>query len=200
MLVLVLGAVAVLLVIGGHKRCVESCGLYMNLTCGMIIAYSEKHGEVPEPNKWCDFLMESISYGPKVFLCPESDAVYGESSYAMNKNLAGMKIEDIPNDVVVLFESDLGKNTWKCPLRTRAFYKEGEGKKLHGDEKVWKYRWNQFGGPEILTTSRHKWNGRFGCRVAYIDNKYLGKYQHVPMRWVAREDLDTLKWKPNRQE
>jgi len=178
-----------------HKTS-PSCYSRMHMLSDAIITYNKIYGKIPDTNKWCDLIMEHIVDEERFFLCPKSDAIEGESSYAMNKNLAGMKIEDIPNDVVVLCETDLGKNTWKCPRRTRAFYKEGEYKKEYGDEKVWKYRWNQSGGPEILTTSRHtryKWHGRLGCNVVYVNYTRWG---HLSVRWVSREDVKKLKWKP----
>jgi len=167
------------------------CHLKMSMLGGAIITYNKIYGEIPAPNKWCDLIMEYIVDEERLFLCPESDAIKGESSYAMNKNLAGMKIENIPNDVVVLFETDLGKNTWKCPRRTRASYKESEHSKEYGDEKVWKYRWNQSGGPEIITTSRHtryKGHSSFCCYVNHNSR------DHLSVRCVPREDANNLKW------
>jgi len=173
----------------------------MKALIGMrIIAYGQEKGQMPDPNKWCDILVEDYHADMRSFKCPESDALDGESSYAMNKNLAGMKVEDIPNDVVVLFETDLGKNTYKCPRRTRVSYKEGKpgsAGKGYGDEKVWRYRWNQCGGPEILTTARHKRRGYFGCYVVYMNHE---RHNQLGVRWVYRDDVGKLKWKPERRE
>jgi hypothetical protein len=45
--------------------------------------------------------------------------------------------------------------------------------------------WNQFGGPEILTTENHE---RKGCYVAFVDTS---------VRFIKTKDLSQLKWKPD---
>jgi len=53
------------------------------------------------------------------------------------------------------------------------------------DEKVYKQRWNQVGGPEILTTENH--DGQ-GCNVVFNDS-------HV--EFVKTDKLGELRWKVN---
>jgi len=45
--------------------------------------------------------------------------------------------------------------------------------------------WNQFGGPEILTTGNHKYQGEGGCNILFGDS-------HVS--FVRTEQLGELKW------
>jgi len=201
-LLLAVAIVTLVLVVARYRasviyRGVMSPSLSIKAVAKQIVVYAEREGRMPDPNRWCDLLVENVSGDIAcIFGCPQSDAIVGESSYAMNKNLAGMRIEDIPNDVVVLFESDLGKNTFKCPRRARASFKEREDDKGYGDVKVWKYRWNQSGGPEIVTTARRKRNGHWGCYVVYLN---CGR-ERVSARWVRREDVDTLKWQPKGEQ
>jgi len=81
------------------KKPGSPCFLKMAFLSDAIRGYNDRYGEVPDPNKWCDLIIEHITNSTGLFLCPKSDAIEGESSYAMNKNLMGMKFEDIPNDV-----------------------------------------------------------------------------------------------------
>ena len=186
---------AIILIDEWRDKRVFPCGARMTILGNAIIAYDKRYGHVPDPNRWCDLLIEKVGRYEAFFVCPRSDAVEWESSYAMNKNLTGMRIEDIPSDVVVLFETDLGKNTWKCPRRERSSYKERSDKK-YGDVQVWKYRWNQCGGPEIMTTARHGqrrlWWGWSGSLICYINPKTL----RTEIHFVSEEEAKNLKWDP----
>lgn len=149
----------------------------------MVYANDTEALRLPPADKWCDVLIQNEYTSPQGFVCRQSDAIVGESSYAINKNVAGKDIRALPGDVVFLFETDFGKdpNGRSELIKNRAWYKAMP----YGNPqtKVYKNRWNQAGGPEILTTKHHEGNL---CNVAFIDT-------HVKVLGVA--DLVKLKWK-----
>lgn len=66
-------------------------------------------------------------YNPdEAFKCPEVKE--GRCNFAFNKNIAGMKLDDIPGDVVLLFESEPGWNQVGGPeLLASEAHKRGRG-------------------------------------------------------------------------
>jgi prepilin-type processing-associated H-X9-DG protein len=109
----------------------------------------------------------------------------GESDVAINKNVMGKKLTQVPPDVVLLFETDFGKDPAGRQelLKNRRYHRTFPCPDPNA--RVYKYRWNQAGGPEILTT---KYNNGQGCNVAFADT-------HV--KWVKTADLPKLKFKPD---
>ena len=75
----------------------------------------------------------------------------GQCGFALNSNAAGKKLSSLPPDCVLLFET----------------ISEFNGK-----------RWNQNGGPEILTT---QYNDGKGCDVSFAD----GRTGFVPNKKLA---------------
>ncbi|MHC4574169.1 MAG: hypothetical protein ACYS76_08565 [Planctomycetota bacterium] len=76
-----------------------------------LSAYARDYdGRYPPADKWCDVLIRGYKVPPDIFVWDQSDAVIGESSYAMNKSVAGRKPSELPGDVVVLFETKGGWN------------------------------------------------------------------------------------------
>jgi hypothetical protein len=156
----------------------------------MLIYANDYDDQYPTADKWCDLLIMHSEVYPRLFVCKLSDAKEGESSYAMNKNVVGKKVTEVPKDVVVLFETNFGKSRAGRQelLRDRGFYKFfGEdiwsfGKKTSGLEKVYELRWNQFGGPEILTTENHRGKG---CNVLFNNGR---------VEFVKVKRLGELKW------
>lgn len=71
-----------------------------------IIAYSKEHeGYLPDAGMWCDLLMEhNKEMSKKVFRYPYSEP--GICNYAFNRYLSGLNLENISQDVVLLFESE----------------------------------------------------------------------------------------------
>ena len=153
---------------------------------------AEQKGMFPEHDKWCDLLVLYSDASPKQLICPESDAVIGESSYAFNKYLTGKKIDDVPTDTVLLFETDCGKSKAgrTGTISSRYCYQEikskGEELKMFGEnpekQKVYEDRWNQSGGPEILTAEHHKGSG---ANFLFADG-------HVS--FIPKEDFNKLNW------
>ena len=86
------------------------CGSNLALLGKAIYMYaSDYDGQYPTADKWCDLLVSFSRVEPNQFICRGSDAKVGESSYALNKKIAGKKSSEIPKDVVLLFET---KGSW----------------------------------------------------------------------------------------
>ena len=91
----------------------------------------------------------------------------------------------------VLFETNFGKvpEGRQCRLGDRSYYKvlleksKVRGDLRHADSKVYELRWNQVGGPELLTTENHKGEG---CNILFTDS-------HV--EFVPAKRLGELRWK-----
>ena len=142
----------------------------------------ENDYKYPIAEKWCDLIMQYLGGTMKQFICRGSDAVVGESSYAFNKNLAGKKISEVPGNVVVLFETNFGRT----PVGRDGTIGDRDCNKAlrisDPNREVYKLRWNQAGGPELLTVENHK-----GCNVLFND---------IHVEFVKTEKLKDLKWKP----
>jgi hypothetical protein len=140
-------------------------------------------GILPPADKWCDLLVGGNYCTARHFVCRESDAIVGESNVAINNNVAGKEPARFDPNVVLLFETDFGKDQRGRQelLKNRAWYKTMP----YGapETKVYKNRWNQAGGPEILTTKHNKGKG---CNVVFVNGR---------VRFVKTEDLGKLKWK-----
>ena len=158
---------------------------------------SDYDGQYPTSDNWCDLLVMNYEVRLESLVCKGSDAKIGESSYALNKNIAGKNSSEIPEDTVILFETNLGKNPIgrDGTLGDRQWYKSlsslgnrDDLKKHKHSEKVYKLRWNQVGGPEMLTTDNHK---GIGCNVLFND-------MHV--EFVKAERLSELKWDTEKQD
>jgi len=171
------------------------CGTNLRgLGKAMQIYASDYDDQYPTADKWCDLLIAYLEVSPKQFVCKGSDAKIGESSYAFNENLIDKKLTGVPPDVVLLFETNFGKNQAgrQGLLGNREWYKVLKSfggrwdlerlKKYRPSKKVHKLRWSQVGGQEILTTENHKGKG---CNILFNDG-------HV--KFVRTERLGELKW------
>jgi prepilin-type processing-associated H-X9-DG protein len=153
-----------------------------------VYASDDPQERIPPGDRWCDILIEHDFTTPKQFVHRRSDSIEGESDVAMNVNAAGKSLTELPADMVLFFETDFGKD-WRGTrglMKDRGFYKVAPC--ADPNIKVYEKRWNQVGGPEILTTSHNR--GR-GCNVAFVDT-------HV--KFVKTADLAKLKWKPDPNE
>ena len=73
--------------------------------------FAEKNDKNLLPfNKWCDLLLNDTNIQVSAFSCPNEDNRKIKSSYALNKYIEGREFSDLPDDIVVIFESDLGWN------------------------------------------------------------------------------------------
>ncbi|MDO8303747.1 MAG: DUF4190 domain-containing protein, partial [Sedimentisphaerales bacterium] len=163
------------------------CGSNLSGIGKAMMCYGNDYKEkLPTGDNWCDVLIKYADVSPNQFVCKESDAIKGESSYAMNRNVAGKEMT-YPADIVVLFETDYGKdaNGRTEPIQNRDGYKEFyTSNKKSDNEKVYKTRWNQAGGAEMLTAEHHKGKGSnilFGdMHVEFVEKERFGL-----LRWIA---------------
>lgn len=163
------------------------CGSNMSGLTKAITVYANDHKTVPPANEWCDILILRDYATVKQFVCRQSDAIVGESSYAINENVAGRQLAQFDPNVVLLFETDFGIDSRGRLelLKNRAWYSTWP--RGQPDTKVYKNRWNQAGGPAILTTMHHYTKEHGGaCNVALVSGRvYI----------VRTKDLNKLKWK-----
>lgn len=162
------------------------CGTNVSGMVKAMIVYAndDEIGRLPPADKWCDLLIGRDYVSAKQFVCKESDAIVGESVYAININAAGKVLSQLPPDMVLVFETKSGKNRKgrQEPLKNRAFYKMLGFKAP--DKKVYKNRWNQAGGLEIADTSHRKGV----INVGFVDTR---------VKVYRLSDLRSLKWKPD---
>ncbi len=148
------------------------------LSCAMTVYANDYNDQLPPAEKWCDLLITKADVSPKSLVCPDSDAVEGESSYAININAIGKKLDELPADMVLLFETDAGKEAGPRTeiINTRASH------------PVYPKRWNQAGGSQIMRTE-HEQNGQPGCNVVFADGhtEYVSGGALQKLRWTVEE-------------
>ena len=174
-----------------RTRCAEQLRQFGRL----MLVYDGGNGEIrPTADKWCDLFVKYLEVRPEEFICKGSDAKIGESSYAVNKNVADKTNSQISINVVSLFETDFGITTagrqellqnreWYKVLGPNGSWRASWVQKYRASEKIYNLRWNQVGGPEILTTEHHKGQG---CNVLL---------HHGNVQFVKPEQFAKLKWK-----
>jgi prepilin-type processing-associated H-X9-DG protein len=170
--------------------CVKGLG-----TVFKVYAY-DYDDRLPTAESWCDLFICYADVSPKSFRCPESDVIIGESAYALNENIVGMKPSEIPGDVVLMFETSLGRTDEgrTGQVKSRGYFQFFAGpeppemysqeQKKEGNRKIYIDRWNQVGGPEDITTEYHK---GIGCNVLFGDGH---------SEFVKTKDLGGLRWEP----
>jgi uncharacterized membrane protein HdeD (DUF308 family) len=90
----------------GYKS--QICPSRLKTLCIAFKYYAEEtSGKYPNPSKWCDTLHQEWDVELKYFLCPDDS--FGPCSYAMNENIPA-DVNDLPGDLVLLFESAPGWN------------------------------------------------------------------------------------------
>lgn len=174
------------------------CRSNMNELVKAMRDYAQKNdGRLPEADQWCDVLITRGDADIYTFRCMASDAVYGESSYAMNINASGKKLSELPETMVLIFETNAGRTDIERTgsLKERLFFEELSKKQSYiEDRKVFKERWNQAGGPEILAK-----NHKNGTNVALANGIINQVYVKFPDQIKSLEDLvwnkDNLKYK-----
>lgn len=166
---------------------------------GLSIAtglYAKEYDDCLPTENWCDIFIKERVLSPEILVCPASGAIEGESSYAMNKNIAGMKLSDVPRDVVWFFETDMGLESGprSTPITSRRHYNSLKELKdiYHGfvydeDTLVYEARFNQVGGPEDLVL-QHKANGRSGCNTGFVyGSRFVTEDELAELRWTIEE-------------
>ena len=170
------------------------CASNLSGISAALKVYANDYGDqLPTPESWCDLLViqDDINENRLSGHRETSDTGFGESAYALNKNIFGIKLSKIPSDVVLLFETTYGRTDSErdTPWETRDYFwkiydpNEGVGP-YRADDLLYKDRWNQVGGKEILTTEYHADNG---CHILFADGS---------VKFVKKKNLDTLRWEP----
>ena len=155
-----------------------------------MIVYANDYDEMLPTENWCDLLIEEADVSPKSFICPESDAIEGESSYAMNKNIAGMNLDALPANIVLFFETDKGIESGlrDTSIQSRRYYKflNEYGGCYNKNAMVYKDRFNQFGGPEDLLFRHGQGNG-LGCNIVFADGytEFIIEECIVDLQWTV---------------
>ncbi len=89
----------------------QSCAANLRVLGLTIFLYADENdGMYPISDKWCDLLIKYANVTESEFRCPNVDARGGRSNYALNENIAGKKVADVPRGVVLLFETKQGWN------------------------------------------------------------------------------------------
>jgi prepilin-type processing-associated H-X9-DG protein len=154
-----------------------SCGWQMQGLGTYFEVYAFDFDDKLPTENWCDSLLSQVDMGPGNLISLSSDCVVGESSYALN--LAATELGDFaPDDMVLAFETSAGREGKRKNL-------DAKRKSFHKDEKVGKVyrdRWNQIGGPELLTL---EYNYGIGAYILFAD-------WHVEFIWAR--NLPKLRW------
>ncbi|MHC4927795.1 MAG: H-X9-DG-CTERM domain-containing protein [Planctomycetota bacterium] len=153
------------------KRIAERvvCGTNLKGLATALIVYANDYDDILPSENWCDVLIEEVDVSPKSFVCPQSDAIEGECSYAMNENVVGKNMGKFPADVVLVFETDKGREDGprNASIKTRKHY-GFLGNYYDEDTMVYKGRFNQTGGSEDVVC-HHNNSGQQGCNIMFAD-------------------------------
>lgn len=138
----VIGAVMLVLSVYGSIHTSWAVSNSMRISKAMAFYPDDSNGSYPDPNHWCDMLLETGAVKLEYFLNPRFDINYlmfqfswpqpkkGRCHFAMNDNCT---IDSSP-DTVLLFDAALG--------------------------------WNKHGGPELLVLDRYQIPG---CYIMFKD-------------------------------
>ena len=76
--------------------------------------YVNDHGGyLPPADKWADIISSEYNLDPSLFVCPSAKG--DKCTYAININVAGKKLSEIPKDTVLFFEIESGSNIFGGP-------------------------------------------------------------------------------------
>jgi hypothetical protein len=110
-----------------EQRGKEYTGLYnLELLGGELTKYAKDHnGYLPDANTWCDSLLRNnknltkdnfrhplhknvskAKFKLPPYPFPEAFQFVGDCQFAFNSKLSGLRLADIPGDVILLFEAD----------------------------------------------------------------------------------------------
>ena len=92
---------------------------------GVIEVYAKKHdGQLPPGDSWCDVLIleEGVSHDSYRYYL--SDCRNVECCFAMNKYSVGKKLSELPGDMILFYETNLGMSDKRSfPVKERGFVK-----------------------------------------------------------------------------
>lgn len=164
------------------------CGTNLKGLATAIFVYCNDYEDMLPTSNWCDLLIEEADVSPKSFVCPQSNAIEGESSYAMNENITGKNLGKLPPDVVLLFETDKGVEDGprSASIKTRRHYEflNEFGNVYDEETMIYKDCFNQYGGPEDIAL-HHNNSGQVGCNIAFADGhtEFVHKDRIADLRW-----------------
>ncbi|MHC4478287.1 MAG: hypothetical protein ACYTEL_21830 [Planctomycetota bacterium] len=140
-------------------------------------------GRYPSANKWCDLLVEHANVPTVLFFCKSS----GDDQYHVTDH--PIDEANLPADMV--FQRDY--NDYEGRLRfkywiKRAHYGMNPNAEPNSPGDIvllfeTKAGWNQFGGPEMLSTENHFGDG---CSMLFNNGR---------VKRVKAKDIGKLKWK-----
>jgi len=93
----------------------------------MLIYANENDDKFPIADRWCELLIEHAGAKRSIFHCKASAAPPHTCSYAMNKNLENFDKDNVPPDMVVLFETKPGWNQTGGPEILTTDNHQGQG-------------------------------------------------------------------------
>jgi len=105
---------------GGKVKCLSNL---RQVALGMFV-YAETNKGVyvyPDPNRWCDLLIEQAQVPVKILVCPGGSKPAGR--YALNPSAE----PNGPDDMVLLFETEQGWNKYGGPELLTLENHKGEG-------------------------------------------------------------------------
>ena len=122
----------------------QNCGYYnlKELGATMLRYAEDNQGYLPEADNWCDVL---LAYNPEIsretFKDPQNrEQGFRECNIAFNRNLSGIRVNEISANTILLFEADgdWNLNGVQELLRTR-YSKYGYICVLHFDQNIGSY-------------------------------------------------------------
>jgi prepilin-type processing-associated H-X9-DG protein len=104
------------------------CGTNLSIISKAVMDYTANHNDTYLPaDKWCDVLIRDCNVNPKQFRCPADGKIEGKSNYALNINVAGKKIPEVPPDTVLLFGTNPAVNPASGPEILSTENHQGDG-------------------------------------------------------------------------
>lgn len=166
------------------------CGTNLKGLATAMTVYANDYDDTLPPEDWCDLLILEADVSPKSFVCPDSDVIEGECSYAMNKNLIGKHMGKCEPNTVLFFETDLGLESGprNSSIQGRRHYEFMNEFSSYYDENllVYERRFNQLGGSDDLLL-RHDSNNQIGCNIVFVDGhtEFVTQDRIAELQWAA---------------
>ena len=91
------------------KKIADSCNMGLRIICNRFYRYAIlSKRDFPTTMQWCDNI---IAHSEKdILICAGTENRDIKCSYAINRNVEKYKFKDLPDDLVLFFESNLGWN------------------------------------------------------------------------------------------
>jgi len=128
----------------------------------MLIYAGDYDDKFPTPSKWCDLLIEHTDVPDCIFVCQGARGCKSGRCYSTAWG---------PQCTYAMNKNMEEISTGELPPDMVLLFETEPG-------------WDQFGGPEILSTDNHQGDG---CNILFVDC-------HV--EFVMTKALDDLKWTP----